>query len=224
MARPSLVATLGQESQFFIGKTINVGVSGINLGSVQPIDIGTSVSVTPIEINRERALFRIDTNRSFLIDEDPGTFEEALSAFKQTVGATVEVEFGHTLVLSGLYEQVDFGQGSKVPGVGDVPGFNLIFNDRTRTNKKDAAIVLVTPYLPGAIETGPVAFRSEALERVRALWHQTIDPDSRMESIIDTITGQFAMSFHPESGDLEAPAMSDPDTVQLIINDTVARL
>jgi type II secretory pathway component GspD/PulD (secretin) len=182
------------------------------------------VKVTPLEISRERTKFRIDTNRSFLVDQTSGTFTEALTAFKQTVGATVEVDFGRTLVLSGLYEAVNFGEGSKVPGVGDVPGLNVLFNDRNKTQKNDAAIILVTPYLPGTIETGQAEFRGESLARLLSLWKRMVDPASNMEAIVDEILWSFPGSFQPQAGDLSAPSAADPETASLIVNETLAWL
>jgi type II secretory pathway component GspD/PulD (secretin) len=221
LARPSLVAGLGETSAFFIGRTINVGVSGINLGSVEPIDVGTSVKVTPMEITPERTKFRIDTDRAFLVDQTSGTFEEALTAFKQTVGATVSVEFGKTLVLSGLYEAVNFGDTSKVPGLGDVSGFDILFNDRTKTEKKDTAIILVTPYLPGAIDTGQKEFKGEYLRRLLSLWNRMIDPASNMEAIVDELTWSVPAYFNPQPGDVYAPDATDAETRKLIVDETL---
>jgi hypothetical protein len=105
-----------------------------------------------------------------------------------------------------------------------VPGLNILFNDRTRTDKKDAAIVLVTPYLPGTIETRPREFRSESLERLLSLWNQMVDPASNMEAILDTLAETFPAPYRPQSGDLYAPAAADTETVGLIVDDTMARL
>src|SRR6185295_8956900 len=99
----------------------SVGVSGINLGFVQPIDIGTSVKVTPSEITPAHARFKIEVVRSFVASDLGGTFAQSLTTYKQSVNGTVEVDFGKTAILSGLYEAVDLGATSKVPVLGDVP-------------------------------------------------------------------------------------------------------
>src|SRR5204863_7640601 len=103
ITRPSLVATLKETSEFFIGKTVSVAVSGINLGSLQLIDLGTFVRVTPAAISPTQAKFKIEVIRSFPIETAAGTFQQSLTAFKQVVTATAEVDFGKTLILSGLY-------------------------------------------------------------------------------------------------------------------------
>ena len=66
VARPSITAHLGKESKFFAGRTLNVEVSGINLGQLQPIDVGVGLQVTP-ELNSggvEQAT--LDANRALV--------------------------------------------------------------------------------------------------------------------------------------------------------------
>jgi len=224
IARPSLVASLGQQTEFFIGRTVTIGVSGINLGSLQPVDVGTSVKIMPMEITRERAKFRVDTIRSFLVENTAGTFSQSLTTFKQTVGGTVEVEFGKTLILSGLYEAVNVGGSSKVPGLGDIPVMNILFNHRNRTERRDAALVLVTPRLPGMVETSVREFRSDTLNRLLSLWKDLVDPTSNIDAIIDKLGGKVSKYFQPQAGDLRLPYASDSDTVRLVIKETMGRL
>jgi Tfp pilus assembly protein PilF len=224
IASPSLVATVGQTSDFFIGRTLTVGVSGVNLGSLQPIDVGTSVKVTPIEVTPKRARFRIETSRSFFATPaSTSTFQQQLTTFKQSVGATVEVEFGRTLILSGLYEGVNIGASSKVPVLGDVPVVNTLFNARDRTSRQDAALVLVTPRLPGSIASGAPQFRGDALQRLLQLWQSFVEPTAGLESIVGVIEKKTKY-FRPLAGDLRAPGVRDPQLRAALVDDTVARL
>lgn len=224
VVRPSLVATLGQQSEFFIGRTLSVAVSGINLGALQTIDVGTSVKLSPIEITRERTRFRIDTVRSFFVPTSSGTFTESVTTFKQTVGATAEVEFGSTLILSGLYEAVNVGWASKVPILGDIPIANLLFNERSTTQTRDAAIVLVTPRFAGSIQTGTREFRTETLKRLLSVWNEVVDPLTNMDALTATIRGKVSKHFRPQPGDLVLPDASDAATARLAISETLGRL
>ena len=223
VARPSLVAFVGETSQFFIGRTVTIGVSGVNLGSLQPVDVGTSVKVTPIEITSKTAKFRVDTGRSFLAQNTSGTFEQTLTTFKQTVAATVEVDFGKTLILSGLYEGVDVGGSSKVPGLGDVPVVDLAFNNRAHTTRQDAALVLVTPRIAGTLNTDSREFRSESLDRALQLWNTFVEPTSDLDAITTTLRGKWR-PYHPLLGDLRLPKASDAATLGATLADTVSRL
>lgn len=224
VVRPSLVATLGQQSEFFIGRTLSVGISGINLGALQTIDVGTSVKLTPLEITPERTKFRIDTVRSFFVPASSGSFQQSVSTFKQTVGATAEVEFGKTLILSGLYEAVNVGWTSKVPVLGDLPIGNVLFNEREKTQSRDAAIVLVTPRLAGMIDTGTREFRTETLTNLLALWKELVDPLADMDALANKVRRKVFRHFGPQLGDLRLPAASDPGLVRQAIGDTLSRV
>ena len=227
ISRPSLVASLGQQSEFFIGRQLTVGVSGINLGTLIPIDVGTSVKVLLIEITPTYAKFKVDVLRSFFAQESGNsTFQQSLTTFKQVLGATAEVEFGKTLILSGLYEGVEVGASSKTPGLGDIPGVDTFFNQRINTERRDVALVLVTPRLPGSIETDTREFRGETLNRLLSLWKDLIDPTANMDAIIGTIEKRYGASklFPVKTGDLRLPSVSDPDTVRSIIKETMAQL
>ncbi|GMV45948.1 MAG: hypothetical protein AMXMBFR66_13460 [Pseudomonadota bacterium] len=224
VVRPSLVAMLGQQSEFFIGRTLTVGVGGVNTATVQTIDVGTSVKLTPMEITPERTRFRIDTVRSFFVPTPGGTFAQAVTTFKQTVGATAEVEFGKTLILSGLYEAVNVGWTSKVPVLGDIPVANVLFNERSRSQSRDAAIVLVTPRLAGTIETDTRAFRGETLARLLSLWNELVDPLTDMDAVNDKLRRKITRYFLPQPGDLRLPAPSDAAVAGQAINETLRRM
>ena len=127
-ARPSLTAFVGQPSSFFVGEQLVVQTSGVNTAQLERIDVGVRLSVTPSQVRPDGAQFRLEADRSFFSDVPGGTFREQLSIFKQSVSATADVRYGETLVLSGLQEQVFDHQDSKVPGIGDVPGPNLLLN------------------------------------------------------------------------------------------------
>jgi tetratricopeptide (TPR) repeat protein len=177
VARPSLTAFRGETSEFFVGRTLKVAVGGVNLGQLEQIDIGIEMKVTPVEITADGTRVRIETGRSFLTSDAAGTFEEALTTFRQKVSATAEIRFGETLVLSGLSESVDDSTFSKTPVIGDVPVVGSLFNERQKASRRDAVLILVTPSRPAALPGRPWA-RSEAVERLTRLWTEIIDPSS----------------------------------------------
>ncbi len=223
IARPSLVASVGQSSEFFIGRTVSVGVSGVNLGTVQPIDVGTSVKVNPIEITDKGAKFRIDVQRSFFTNDIGGNFQQQLTTFKQTVGATVEVDFGRTLILSGLYEGVNVGSSSKVPLLGDVPLMDSVTNSRIHTVNQDAALVLVTPKATGSVATAPPEFRGEQLRQLMDLWDRMIEPRAGFEAIIGTLQ-QKMQHFRALAGDVPLPSPTQSSVLSALLDDTLRRM
>ena len=82
VARPSLTAYLQEPSEFFIGRTLQVAVRGIESGRIEQVDIGINLQVTPIAIEDDRVLVRVETGRSFVTTDPAGTFAEALSTFR----------------------------------------------------------------------------------------------------------------------------------------------
>lgn len=177
VARPQLTAYRGEQSEFFVGRQVRVAVSGVNLGTLEQIDIGIEMKVTPVEITAESTRIRIETGRSFLTSDPAGSFAEQLTTFRQKVAATAEIRFGETLVLSGLTETVDDKTFSKTPVLGDVPLVGNLFNERNSTQRRDSVLVLVTPTRPMALPGRPWA-RSEQVERLAKLWTEVIDPMS----------------------------------------------
>jgi tetratricopeptide (TPR) repeat protein len=177
VARPQLTAYRGEESEFFIGRSLKVAVGGVNLGNLENIDIGIEMKVTPQEITAEGAKIRIETGRSFVTADQAGNFAEALTTFRQKVAATAEVRFGETLVLSGLNEAVEDRNYSKVPVLGDLPLVGNAFNERNKVERRDSVIVLVTPSRPTSL-SGRSYIRDEHVERLTKLWTEVIDPAS----------------------------------------------
>lgn len=180
VARPQLTAYRGEESEFFVGRSVRVAVGGVNLGSLETIDIGIEMKVTPVEITADGARIRIETGRSFVTSDPAGSFSEALTLFRQKVVATAEIRFGETLLLSGLTETVDDKTFSKTPVLGNVPLVGNLFNERNLTQRRDSVLVLVTPQRPMALPGRPWA-RSDQVEKLAALWTEIIDPMSNAE-------------------------------------------
>lgn len=189
LARPSLTAYLGQESEFFAGRTINVKVSGVNLGSLQPIDVGVGLKVQPESIEGNRVRFRVNASRSFLSQDQVGTFDESLTTFKQLVSATAEVEFGQTLVMSALSETVDDNKYSKTPGLGDIPGVSAFFKDTSKAHRQETLLILITP-VPASTYSASLGTTALPVDALVQAWKSQIDPHSNLGAIVQRLTGK----------------------------------
>jgi len=202
VARPSITAHLGRESQFFAGRTLNVEVSGINLGQLQPIDVGVQLKVTPEQIDGQKVTFQIAAERSFLSQQQIGTFENSLTTFRQSVSATADVEFGQTLVLSALSEEVSDRSYSKVPGAGDVPVVNWFTRRSQDSTRQESLLILVTPKLPLSISTPDTPERRQrTTQALLQAWQQRIDPRSDVPAILQRLQ-RMRWLRAPEPGDL----------------------
>ena len=207
MARPSLTAFTGQQSTFFVGEQLFVQVSGVNTAQLEKIDVGITLKITPSEVRPDGARFRIEADRSFFSDAGAGSFKEQLATFKQSVAATADIRFGETLVLSGLSETVRDGQNSRVPGLGDVPGPDILFSRSTQLERTRSVIILVTPSQPLGIAR--TAARNVALERLVALWDQVIEPRHGGAALIERLRATPGFS-RAAAGDVGVRDLAEP--------------
>lgn len=181
-ARPMLTAYLGEQSEFFVGKSLRIAVTGINDSSLEAIDVGINLKARPIEIDDRGTKLSISAERSFLQDGEIGSFTQGLSAFRQFVSATAHVNFGETLVLSGLSESAANSTGSKTPIIGDLPLIGRVFNQRTTEQRRDSVMIFLTPSRATQFSSEPWA-RSDTVQRMINMWSKVIDPATNASSV-----------------------------------------
>lgn len=204
VARPSITAYVGRESQFFAGRTLNVEVSGVNLGQLQPIDVGVRLRVTPEVIEPGKVTFQVAAERSFLSRDQIGSFESSLTTFRQSVSATADIEFGQTLVLSALSEQVSDRSFSRVPYLGRVPVINWPLSNSTDAQRQESLLILVTPKLPLNFSTpDDPQSRERAVQELIGMWNERIDPRTDVSAIIKRLQRSRWLRA-PEPGDLRS--------------------
>jgi hypothetical protein len=211
-ARPSLTAFAGQTSSFFVGEQVFVRVAGVNTAQLERIDVGVTLKVTPTEVREDGARFRIEADRSFFSDQGVGGFSEQLATFKQSVNAVADVRFGETLVLSGLVEQVRDTGNSRTPGLGDVPGPDLLFSRRTAVERQRSVLVLVTPSLPATAPRPPRAVAEET-RRLLELWDQIVEPRLGRGELLRRALGTSRFT-RGSAGDVSARGLDDPEVLR----------
>jgi type IV pilus assembly protein PilQ len=57
----------------------------------------------------------------------------------------VLVENGGTVVLGGIYEQIERSTVTKVPLLGDIPVVGNLFKNRQRVNDRTELMIFITP-------------------------------------------------------------------------------
>lgn len=186
VARPTLTAYRGETSEFFIGRTSTIPISGVNVAQLERVDIGITLKVTPLEIDGDRIKVRIDATRSFASNEQAGSFAESLTLFRQNVAATAEVRFGESLVLSGLSESVNDSGNNRTPVVGRLPVVGSMFNERSSLERRDAALILLTP---SPVVRVPAHYwaRPDSVAKIARLWSDVIDPASNATDVTDRL-------------------------------------
>jgi type II secretory pathway component GspD/PulD (secretin) len=59
--------------------------------------------------------------------------------------STLRLKSGESLVMGGLFEDVETSQLQKVPILGDIPFFKELFRHRNISKTRDQVIIMVTP-------------------------------------------------------------------------------
>ena len=221
IARPSLTAHLGSESEFFAGRTINVAVSGINLGDLQPVDVGVRLKLAPERIGRDATRFRIRAARSFLSRAEIGNFEQSLTTFQQFVEATSELRFGQTLILSALSETVNDASSSRVPVAGQIPGLNLFLNNRNDLRRQESLVILVTPSLPTTLQLpSDPARRRQGVQELLRWWGELIEPNTDVQAIVERLQA-LRLVRKPKPGDLRVRPTAAEDLIQEAVRENL---
>jgi Flp pilus assembly protein TadD len=208
LARPTLTAYLSEESSFFVGQTVNLEASGINLGVIQPINAGVTLKLTPQSISGQTVKFRVDVSRSFFSNQRFGTFEKQLNTFKQQVAATAQLDFGQTLILSGLSETVYDGVRNETPILGEVPVFDMLFSRRTSRSKQTSVLILVTPLAPMVTTLDRRFDRTGMTKKIADLWTTLIDPSSDMAAVAARLS-HAPVFTRAEEGDVRMRSAED---------------
>lgn len=145
LARPSLVVTDGETSEFFSGQTLNAAVSGRDSSHLEKIDAGVSMKVKPQFRANGYIKLDIHASRSFFEIGPAGTFEESIRTSKNDITASVLLRFNQTLILGGLREKEDAEVKDGVPVLRDIPVVQYLFSNEITQDYSESLIILVTP-------------------------------------------------------------------------------
>jgi MSHA biogenesis protein MshL len=120
--------------------------------TVQPFFSGVALDVTPQIDESNNIILHVHPQVSRVIEQTKvinlglvlGTFQLPLaSASVNETDTIVRVQDGNIVAIGGLMRQDSATAGSQVPGLGDVPGVGLLFQQRnTRTIKSEIVILL----------------------------------------------------------------------------------
>lgn len=153
LARPSLVGIDGKRSSFFSGLQVQAAAAASGAFGGSPIliekDVGITLAVTPSFLADRRVRLVVEAERTFL--RPPSTsveFSYRLETSKTKLDATVVLNFGETLVLSGLSEKETGKTRNGVPGLSRIPGLEYLFSRKTSSDFQKTVLILLTPREP----------------------------------------------------------------------------
>ena len=154
LARPTLVALAGEKSEFLSGLEIEAAAIGGNNsdGSTVKVqkEIGVKLALQPEFLDDGRVKLNVVAERTFLTTPNTNsvTFELRIDTSKTSVSANVAMNFGETLILSGLSEKETERARDGVPFLQDIPGLQYLFSKRTTRDFQKSVLILMTPRPP----------------------------------------------------------------------------
>lgn len=170
LARPTLVALNGAESSFFSGTNIEAaavatGAQGGESVQIQK-DVGVTLTVQPEFFKTGKVKILIDASRTFLKTPSSDViFSNKVETSKTQVKANVVMNFGETLILSGLSEKETERKHDGVPGLQDVPIAQYLFSRKDDRDFQKSVLILVTPRLPQYIYYDPTKISTSEAKR-----------------------------------------------------------
>ena len=153
LARPSLTALNGKTSRFFSGIHINAAAISAS-GQGTPIeverDVGVSMAILSKLLKSGRLILKVIAERTFLTTPNTTsiTFSQRIDTSKTRVSATVNMEFGETVILSGLSEKETEYKRDGVPGLQEIPILQYGFSQEDKSDFQKSVLILLTPRRP----------------------------------------------------------------------------
>ena len=120
--------------------------SGEGGTEVQFQDAVLSLKVTPQITPDNRVVLDLTVTQDSIGEEVPqATGGVAVAIDTQSITTQVLVNDGETLVLGGIFQQVQSRTVTKVPLLGDIPVVGRLFKSTSDNNRKRELIIFVTP-------------------------------------------------------------------------------
>lgn len=147
LAQPRVATLNNREASLLVGEQYPVVTVNQQTGfpSVQTIDVGVRLRVTPT----------IGADGTITADLHPeysqiiGFNNNFPIIANRKLDATLRVRDGETIVLGGLFQDVDSTTVTKLPLLGDLPVLGGVFRNRERQHTKDEVVFFITPRLMG---------------------------------------------------------------------------
>ncbi|HEX3468905.1 MAG TPA: secretin N-terminal domain-containing protein [Candidatus Elarobacter sp.] len=145
LAQPKIATLNNREASLLIGEQYPVVTVNQQTGfpSVQTIDVGVRLRLTPT----------IGDDGSITADLHPeysqiiGFNDSFPIIANRKIDATLRVRDGETIVLGGLFEDVDSETVTKFPILGDLPILGSFFRNRQTAHNKDEVVFFITPHV-----------------------------------------------------------------------------
>ena len=201
LARPSVLAYNGAQSEVFIGTEVTYTTVGENSNSFTK-EVGLTLNVTP-EFGEDGSI-KVTVHTKFdsiAPTAAPGTFSQALATVKNRSDVVAEVRFGQTLVIGAGSSKRSSKTDNGVPVLREIPLIKNLFNVESESDQETSLLILITPRKParydaatGQVENliasrGGLASSSPELEALRKRHSGWWNPTSNVLKAIHGLQG-----------------------------------
>lgn len=162
LAAPDILALDGEQARIQVGrrlgfKLVTFGASGESIESVEFLEVGTVLTVTPKIA--DDGLVRLEINPKV----SEGFLDDGLPTEITTeVSTTMLVRSGETVIIGGLLNATRQRIKSQVPFLGDIPVLGKLFGRRRWIDNQSEVVVLITPYIVGPMTPSALQQRIDA--------------------------------------------------------------
>jgi type II secretory pathway component GspD/PulD (secretin) len=145
LARPSISSLNNVPASLLVGQQYPVVYFDARTGTqqVQFVNVGVNLNVTPTIGSDGTITTDLETDYSQIT----GTIANFPVISTRKAQSTLRVRDGETIVIAGLFSDVDSKTLTKVPFLGDIPFIGEIFRNRERSHSRDEVVFLITPHL-----------------------------------------------------------------------------
>ncbi len=154
---PTLVVQEGQAASVNLTQDVVANVTTQTSTSTPPV-ITQTANIQPAGLTLAVNVERIDDNGFVTLSVAPrvtavantqtfGTTQIALLATRSLSSGTIRLRDGQTLILSGIIQEQERTQVSKIPILGDLPLIGALFRSTSRSDQRAEVIVLLTPQI-----------------------------------------------------------------------------
>ncbi len=145
LAQPRIATLNNKEATLLVGETYPVVTTNLQTGypTVTNIDIGVKLRLTPTIGDDGSITAELHPEYSQIMG-----FNNAFPIVaNRRVDSTLRVRDGETIVLGGLFSDIDSDTVTKLPFLGDVPVLGSVFRNRQRSHSHDEVVFYITPHI-----------------------------------------------------------------------------
>lgn len=145
LADPKVSALDNLPASLLIGQTYPIVYYDPKAGQFQAqfIDIGVKMNITPVINTDGYITTTLHTERSVIT----GFVQQFPILNKRSADSTLRVKDGETIVLGGMIDDEMTKSISKIPLLGDIPVFGVLFKNINTTKLHNEVVFLITPHI-----------------------------------------------------------------------------